>query len=105
MCPECGRQAKSYDGTFGVKHVCCFLVSWNYKPLQTQATLTARRRAHKAFDPLWAAGGPFRSRNDAYAWLADQLGMTRKRCHMALMTEDEANAVTKVCSELIGAHP
>jgi len=98
-CPTCGSQANSADGTFGIRHDCCGLSSWNYKPLQTQATLDARKAAHAAFDPLWQTGA-FATRNKAYDWLSEQIGIPRKQCHMALMTEDQARLVAEACENI-----
>ncbi len=40
----------------------------------------ARGHAHIAFDKLWKSG--HMSRSQAYAWLAHELGMSRKRAHI-----------------------
>lgn len=68
-----------------------------------QATRTARNKLHEMFDPLWfpaprlyqirerdpdareqAARNIRRAaRNRAYAWLADQLGLTKDECHIS----------------------
>ena len=40
----------------------------------------ARVDAHAAFDPLWKSGDM--RRGDAYRWLAGQLGIPRKKCHI-----------------------
>lgn len=40
----------------------------------------ARIDAHAAFDPLWESGDMHRG--DAYRWLAGQLGIPRKKCHI-----------------------
>ncbi|WP_226018433.1 zinc-finger-containing protein [Novosphingobium sp. FKTRR1] len=54
-------------------------------------TRRARSAAHAAFDPLWRDGGM--SRAEAYAWLASELSMDRKQCHIGMMTADQARAV------------
>jgi len=88
-CPRCGELSKRTDTRYGVLHTCCDLRSWNFKPLQTQACLDARNMAHAAFDPIWQ--NDMMARNEAYAWLADELGIPRRQTHMALM--DEATAI------------
>jgi hypothetical protein len=40
----------------------------------------ARKRAKAVFNPLWQSGRM--SRTDAYAWLADQLGVAVAECHI-----------------------
>lgn len=37
------------------------------------------------------------SRNQAYAWLASQMGMTREECHMLLMNEEQCLQVVRIC--------
>ena len=37
-------------------------------------------RAHAAFDPIWKSGT--KKRGSAYAWLADQLGIPARECHI-----------------------
>lgn len=42
-----------------------------------------RMLVHDAFDPLWRGPSPlFGSRSDAYAWLAEALGIPSARCHV-----------------------
>lgn len=64
-------------------------------PLGTMARATrreARTFAHADFDPLWK-GGHFPSRNAAYAWLAEALGIPVERCHIAEFDEAQCFAV------------
>lgn len=100
-CPRCGSLAEPIyiKGINAHKHECCGLESWEFKPLVTRGTLDARRCAHTAFDRIWKAG--YMSRSNAYAWLARTLGMKKSRCHMALMTEQEAREVERVSMELL----
>ena len=60
--------------------------------------LTAGMRiaAHKAFDPIWQSGEMTRS--GAYGWLAGQLGMAKKDCHMVLMDAAQCREVVRVCN-------
>lgn len=90
-CPRCGGKAKLSNTQYGVRHDCCGLSSWAWKPLISKEHAQARRRAHDAFDPLWKDG--HLGRNDAYKMLAEQMGMKVKNCHMALMTMEEAERV------------
>lgn len=48
--------------------------------LANAETRLARIAAHTAFDQLWQSGDM--RRGDAYRWLAGQLGIPRKKCHI-----------------------
>ena len=55
------------------------------EPLGTPAgpeTRAARNAAHCAFDPLWKEDSF--SRKEAYQWLASQLGIDPKDCHIGM---------------------
>lgn len=89
---------------------CC----WGYvgchrdtlKPLGTPAdkeTRQAREAAHAAFDPLWMKrqrpSGLSRNvaRSRGYKWLAEQLGIERKKCHIGDMNAEMAIRVVTIC--------
>lgn len=67
-------------------------------------TRDARRAAHAAFDRLWQLkvlrDGISRSkaRGAGYKWLAETLGIERKRCHIAMMDRATALRVVEVCT-------
>lgn len=98
-CRECGKLAKTTKGAFGFYHECCGMASWNGKPLVTKATLAARQAAHRAFDPLWKDG--LLTRTEAYAILAQKLGIPLKKCHMSIMDEATAWRVVVVAKEIL----
>jgi hypothetical protein len=54
-----------------------------------------RARAHAAFDPLWRSGEM--SRNAAYRWLANELGLSREECHISLFDRATCERVVAVC--------
>lgn len=54
-------------------------------------TRKARSAAHAAFDPLWRSKKM--TRQSAYAWLTEATGIPRERCHMGMMTAEEARGV------------
>lgn len=56
------------------------------------ALAKARMQAHTAFDTIWQSG--WMSRSEAYRWLADQLGVEPKDCHMVLFGEATCKRVT-----------
>lgn len=99
ICPVCGLEALrrdcEFDGRVNVRHYCCGMRSWGWKPLQDHETLLARRAAHAAFDPIWALR--IMRRRYAYAWLAKQTGIPLPRCHMSLMTREQAESVVAAC--------
>ena len=55
----------------------------------------AKQRAHAAFDPLWKSGE--RSRIQAYAWLAEQLGIARQNCHIGMFDVHQCEQVVELC--------
>ena len=68
------------------------------KPLGTLARFELRRgriQAHDAFDPLWRDSGM--SRDDAYLWLAEKLGVDPGQCHIAMFNEKMCRQVVQVC--------
>ena len=44
-----------------------------------------RRKTHSAFDPLWKEGSMTRS--EAYSWMGEVLGLEKKDCHIAMLSE------------------
>lgn len=61
-----------------------------------QKTREARAFAHGAFDALWRAPGARMSRSEAYAWLADEMGLPADKCHIGMMTEQQAHYVASL---------
>lgn len=81
----------------------------NLTPLGTpasQETSRARAAAHAAFDPLWrrrmelSGISQKAARGRAYKWLAEQMGMERKDCHIGMMTAAQARRVVEICSSI-----
>ncbi len=84
------------------------------KPLGTpaaQATQQARRAAHAAFNELWrrkmAKEGVSQhvARNAGYRWLASELGIEAKDCHIGLMNEATAQRVVDLCAPFRRVRP
>ncbi len=50
---------------------------------------TKRLIAHKYFDKIFTSGKM--ERNEAYEWLASQLGIERKYCHIGMFNIDKCN--------------
>lgn len=59
----------------------------------------ARMGAHSAFDTIWQSG--WMSRSEAYSWLADELGVPKKDCHMVLFDEETCNRVRLLCDSYV----
>jgi hypothetical protein len=95
LCPVCGNRAQLSPGQFGTRAACCGLWSWGLKPLADRETHAARIRAHQAFDRLWR-GGSTLSRDEAYRRLALAMGMSRRACHIAQMSEAQALRVVVI---------
>lgn len=98
ICPRCGREAQATETRYGIRHDCCDTHSWGGKPLETQATHNARKRAHAAFDPLWR-DGPL-SRGHAYRLLSETLDVDAEDCHISLMSEEDALRVPPAVEEI-----
>lgn len=68
-------------------------------------TRKARNAAHAAFDPLWKAKATrdnlpnHVARGAAYLWLAAQLGIEMKDCHISHMNAAQALRVVEVCEQ------
>jgi hypothetical protein len=68
--------------------------------LANAALRKAKSAAHAAFDPLWKSGGM--TRREAYAWLADALGISPDNCHIGMMDLDACRAVVAVVKNVRG---
>lgn len=55
----------------------------------------AKSAAHAAFDPIWRTG-PLK-RREAYGWLANELGIPFKDCHIGMFDPDQCRAVVAAC--------
>lgn len=71
-CPSCGDYVGCHEFTQKPKGT-----------LADRKTREARIAAHLAFDPIWQGGAL--SREDAYAWLASQLGKRPHEVHIGRM--------------------
>lgn len=85
-CAPCGAWVGCHPGTT--------------KPLGRLADAELRQAkqvAHAAFDPLWRNTSIKRSH--AYGWLATQLGIDRKRCHIGYFDVETCRRVVEICSK------
>jgi hypothetical protein len=61
------------------------------------ATRRARSAAHAAFDPLWKSRKM--TRREAYKWLAKATGIDPGKCHIGMMTVEQARLVARLATE------
>jgi hypothetical protein len=66
--------------------------------LANAALRKARQKAHTAFDRLWSEN--LMQRTEAYAWLATELGVHVKRCHIGFFDLDQCLKVAQVSVEM-----
>ena len=57
-----------------------------------------KKLAHAAFDPMWDCRVTG-SRKKAYAWLANEMGMTKDRCHIGMMDVEQCKWIIDLCKE------
>lgn len=65
------------------------------KPLGTLANAELRehrKKAHSSFDYLWK-NDILPSRSEAYAWLAREMGIEKKDCHIGMFSIDQCKEV------------
>lgn len=64
----------------------------------------AKQAAHAAFDPLWKRKmerdgvSKTKARGAGYRWLAEQLGIEARRCHIGKMSVEECRRVVEICT-------
>ncbi len=116
-CPYCGNGARLVTGTVIYPHrpdlapknfyLCAACDAYcgchpnTTTPLGRLANAqlrAAKQRAHSAFDPVWKSGDMRRSA--AYAWLAEQLAIPARECHIGMFDVDQCAAVIDACRRL-----
>lgn len=110
-CPYCGKKAEYvdtieiYGKSYGMAYLCRPCDAYvgvhdgTDTPLGRLANRELRRwrnRAHAAFDPLWQKGPYRRRRNDAYAWLAGKMGLTKEETHIAMFDVEQCKQVIQI---------
>lgn len=115
-CPYCEQPAKLVTGDTIYPHrpdlrwklfwlcrpcdayVGCHLSGDGTSPFGTMANAelrAARIKAHAAFDPIWKE--EYMPRRKAYSWLADQLGIHPKHCHISWFDLETCQRVPAIC--------
>ncbi len=127
-CPYCGNPAvlirdssPIYHGRdYGPAWVCWKDEAWvgthkdskQHAPLGRLANAELRRAkisAHAAFDPLWQGKqrrdscSKSAARHAAYKWLAGQMGIHVKDCHIGMMDVKQCNRVVEICNGIRSA--
>jgi hypothetical protein len=125
LCPYCGETSvllrssgELYRGRdYGPAWLCRPCQAWvgchpgGIVPLGRLADAELRKAkmaAHGAFDPLWKrvkerGGDEARgARVRAYAWLAEQMGLTREACHIGMFDVDQCRMVVEICTKPYG---
>lgn len=52
-------------------------------------TWRARHQAHRALDRLWHSARPVMTREQAYLWLSNRLGIESRRAHISQLSARE----------------
>ena len=65
--------------------------------LATEVVRAARKSAKAPFEKLWKTGKAPMGRNEAYAWLADQMGIAVSVCHFAHFDAEQCDKAKKLC--------
>lgn len=114
MCPYCGAESKKvtgkevyphrpdlYSKTFYMCKPCDAYVGCHPGTSKALGRLAnaelraAKSAAHRMFDLIWRDGSM--SRGAAYSWLAEQLGIDKKDCHIGMFDVDMCEEVERVC--------
>jgi len=117
QCPYCKRYAVLQTGDFvypkrpDLAHLRFWICepcdarvgchSGSYRPFGTLANAELRRErqaAHGCFDRLWHPESKTKcfTRKQAYAWLAEQLELTREECHIGLFDVETCRRVVNL---------
>ena len=115
MCPYCGGRSEYtssrevYHGKdYGMIYLCrpCEAYVGCHQgtaiPLGRLANAelrSAKMEAHRMFDPLWKDGDM--NRHNAYAWLARELGLPTRYCHIGMFDVDQCQKVVEACVSLV----
>lgn len=118
VCPNCGAPVRlgSHEEIYGGRsfgswpyiYICeseecnsyVGLHAFTNLPLGTladKATRDARKSCKPAFEKLWKTGKAPLGRNQAYAWLAEALGIAEKDCHFGHFDADQCEKAKRLC--------
>jgi hypothetical protein len=120
ICPYCGDESQFIDSkeiygtSYGMIYACLKCSAWvgvhkgTTVSLGRMANGTLRhykKEAHAAFDVIWqreieAGKSKNFARNEAYTWLAEQMGMNREDCHIGMFDENQCIQVLTICAPI-----
>lgn len=103
-CPDHRKTDMVCEWTrYGIRYRCpeplCTVACWDGStstPANAE-TRALRQRCHELFDPLWQTRSHFRSRTDAYRWMATIMGCKVSNCHIGMFSKE---GCLKLISEL-----
>lgn len=115
ICSYCQKPAQLEQGSYGFIWKCSpckarvgtHANSPTHEPLGTLANSLLRSwrsKAHATFDPLWKAkierDNVSRSvaREAGYQWLAKQMGLKKRECHIARFNVSQCMRCVEICS-------
>lgn len=87
-CRKCDAYVSTHPGTW----IPC-------GPLANRRTRVARREAHSFFDKLWRDG--HMSRDRAYFWLSEQLGIKKVNCHIGMFNQSQCAKTIKAVEKFL----
>ena len=118
ICPYCQQPAEFVDSaviyhgrSYGMIYLCrpCDAYVGTHKgtdnPLGRLANAELRRwkiAAHAAFDPLWKTGEFKHRRDAAYAWLAEQMGLSKEKTHFGMFDVPQCQKAIRIIQK--GTH-
>lgn len=118
ICPYCGKEAEFVGGDVIYPHRpdlhekkfwrcstgCDAYVGCHQHTAAPFGTLAnaelrrARNTAHRTFDQIWRDHRAMK-RKEAYAWLAEQLGISVEDCHIGAFDEDQCRRATDLANQ------
>lgn len=125
LCNYCGHHSDYVDSSevyrrsYGMIYLCRPCNAWvgvhknTDKPLGRLANASLRewkKKAHASFDPLWKRklskrqkelGLDYKksyARESGYKWLAEQMGIDGKDCHIGMFDIEQCKKVVQICS-------
>ena len=111
LCQYCGRRAEYVDSeeiygrSYGMIYFCRQCDAYvgvhegTDRPLGRLANAELRRwkkLAHSHFDPIWRHGRFKGRRNDAYAWLAERMGLPKNKTHIGMFDVPQCVRVVEI---------
>ena len=66
-----------------------------------QTTKRWRRRAHKVFDLLWSSGCAVMSRDRAYKFMQEEMGLSVRDAHISRLSSEECQALIDIVLDFL----